>query len=108
MRNPAMDFEDLLVANAQRGEAENRRIAKLRDGTPAGELKADYLERVYRRKRTKDAIRLLGVADIGPDNPQRAEYQAEVDQIEAELPGIERRLDALGIQIRKKRGPSPN
>ncbi len=98
----SLALENLLVQNAQKAKAEKIRIEALRDGTEAGDLKAEYLERVYRRHRTKTCIAVLDAGGVSQGAEPRVRYVAEVEQIDAELPEIEARLDAMGVRIKKR------
>lgn len=81
---------------------QDAKVQKLRDGTPKGELKADYLAALYRRKRLALGLRIL--SDTGVPESLRAEKREEIAAVEKTLAELEQKLDAAGIRVRKIRG----
>jgi hypothetical protein len=96
---------DFLTANVVAAEREDARVASLRDGTPLGTLKADYLGALYKRRRTLLALQILDHANVG-ECEQRAGFRKTAATLSARMDKLERALDEAGIAIKKTRGPA--
>ncbi len=94
-------FDQFFDAVDAQHRQETARVSDLRDGTPVGDLKADYRAAVYQRRRTAQALTFI--ADGPSLEPHRQEYRDKITDLDAELADLEAKLDAAGIRVQKIR-----
>ncbi len=98
--DPSGKIAAMLQRNADLNDAAIRKARSLRDGTEAGDVKAELILALDQVRVCKMAVRFLKASGLSTETREYKKYASELEAAKEQVLDCGRRLDSLGVPFR--------